>query len=173
MSPVKLYSVTGKGSPLAARETLLVSMLLELGYILHQGEGQKNYQDNTVESTGVRSFVFLFSCATAGQPVREVADHIVGVTEKVPGHLQWRRAVYAAYEPGKTPVRALNQLAAQVPAGFRKDFDRLLQYHEQLLKDLQTAPRHLEIHRGKCRFWVDAALTPEEREEQIKRLLAA
>lgn len=190
---VSIFSVGGSGAPLLSKEILLASMLIEAGYILLPATvDQKNFQDATNEKTGARRFVFLFSTAERINwgdglilSTRDCADLICRKNNapiyaemsknglSLVQALEWRADVYAAYRGCKTPVKELSALSNSIPATSEAAFGRLLMVHREVLAVVKQAPRHIECQRGRARVWVNAALSPEEREAEIKRILAA
>jgi len=190
---VSIFSVGGSGAPLLSKEILLATMLIEAGYtLLPATVDQKNFQDSTNEKTGERRFVFLFSSGARINwgdglilSTRDCADVICGKNDApifaemrknglaLPESLEWRADVYAAYHGSKRPVSELSDLANSIPATSEAAFGRLVTVHREFLAAVKQAPRHIECQRGRARVWVDAALSPEEREREIKRILAA
>lgn len=159
MELTKIFPIHGTGSPLAARETLLVSMLCQLGYVLYQRNGsrdQANFQDLTDPQTRARMFVFNFATAVevvyqpddVSLPVKLAADAIRHRDLTAPKSLLWRAAIYAEYEPGKSPLKALNQHASLVPPEEREQFEQLLDYHEAALREICAMPRHTVVRRS-------------------------
>lgn len=190
---VSIFSVGGSGAPLLSKEILLASMLIEAGYILLPATvDQKNFQDATNEKTGERRFVFLFSPAERINwgdglilSTRDFADLITRKTGapicaemrknglSLVSALEWRADVYAAYHGSRMPVKELSDLSNSIPASSEAAFGRLVTVHREFLAAVKQAPRHIECQRGRARVWVNAALSPEEREREIRRILAA
>lgn len=158
----KQYPIRGTGSPLTARETLLVAMLRLLGYPLIPGDKQANYQD-TIKPDQSRVFCFIFDGGVEQQQkfVREVADEIRQGRHEF-------SAIYEAFEPGTAPKRALAALGDRFSS--MGVWPALLNYYGQLLDLVAEMPRHLEIRRGSRTYWMPSTLTAEEIEAEIKKL---
>lgn len=158
----KQYPVRGAGSPLTARETLLVAMLRLLGYPLIPGDKQANYQD-TIKPDQSRVFCFIFDGGVEQQKqfVRQAADDI----------LQGRHdfsEIYEAFDPGTSPKKALAALGDRFSS--MGVWPALVNYYNGLLDQVAEMPQHLEIVRGSRTYWMPTTLTPEEMEAEIERL---